>query len=160
MTKHLTLSDLPPKMQKEALEQINSPRPLADLLENDVEVNDYIHQAVQRDIQRGRGKRLRQSSKPLLNKLETAFYAWMKREHPEQTLRPQAKRYELARGIWYKPDFTAMVDGTETAYEVKGPKAFRGGFENLKVAARVWPEVEWWLVWQDGGEWKHQQILP
>lgn len=104
-------------------------------------------------------KRLRQSVKPLLNRLETAFWAWMKVQRPELTLRPQAKRYELARGIWYKPDFTAMDDARETAWECKGPRAFRGGFENLKVAARVWPEVTWILVWQDGGQWKAQEIL-
>ncbi len=104
-------------------------------------------------------KRLRQSSKPLLNKLETEFWDWMKVRQPEQTLRPQAKRYELARGIWFKPDFTTIHDGEEVAYEVKGPKAFRGGFENLKVAARVWPDVSWWLCWKDGGQWTFQQIL-
>lgn len=106
-------------------------------------------------------KRLRQSTKPLLNKLETAFFDWMKANQPEMTLRPQAKRYELARGLWYKPDFTTVHDGQEIAYECKGPKAFRGGFENLKMAARVWPEVTFILVWKwkDSGEWKFQVVI-
>lgn len=77
-------------------------------------------------------------------------------------LRAQSKRYKLGNGIWYKPDMTGndTRDGKETAYEVKGPFAFRGGFENLKVAASTWQEVNWILVWKDNGEWKQQKILP
>ena len=104
-------------------------------------------------------KRLRQSDKPLLNKLETEFFAYIQRENPGVTIRPQAKRYELARGIWYKPDFTAIIGGFEHCWEVKGPKVFRGGFENLKVAARVWPDAYWWLCSKDKGAWQFQRVL-
>jgi hypothetical protein len=108
-------------------------------------------------------RRLRQSQKPLLNKLETDFLAYHTAVHPDIKLRPQAKRYELARGIWYKPDFTTIVNGTEWAFEVKGPKVFRGGFENLKVAARAWPDVWWILVWKEdrySRTWSEQRVLP
>ena len=51
------------------------------------------------------------------------------------------------RGSW-------VVGIPAIAYEVKGPKVFRGGFENLKVAARVHPWVKFYLVWEDGaGGW-------
>lgn len=107
-------------------------------------------------------RRLRQEQGPKLNKLEQAFLRVLQVEYPGVRIRSQDKRYELARGIWYKPDFTMMSAGVETAFEVKGPRAFRGGFENLKVAARVWPEVRWLLVWRDkdSGQWKRQEIKP
>lgn len=114
-------------------------------------------------------KRLRQDTKPLMNQLELEFLEHLCRRIPTfPPIRVQAKRYRLGNGIWYKPDFTCAdwPDPKrvlrETAWEVKGPKSFRGGFENLKVAASVYPEVRWLLVWKDKttGEWKEQPILP
>jgi hypothetical protein len=116
-------------------------------------------------------RRLRQDQKPLMNKLESEFYSELKRFHPDTSIRIQAMRFRLGNGIWYKPDFVCHVaeflqPGAPlkqvrlTAYEVKGPHAFRGGFENLKVAAGLWPEFRWLLVWKDGGVWQEQVILP
>lgn len=118
-------------------------------------------------------KRIRQSSKPLLNKLEAEWLERLKAHDPVTgwkgghngyafNIRSQAKRYRLGNGIWYKPDFTATVDLRETAWEVKGPRAFRGGFENLKVAASLYPEIKWVLVWKDPatGAWQRQEVLP
>ena len=113
--------------------------------------------------QLGANKRIKQDSKPLMNALETRLYAYLQREYPSATIRPQAKRYRLGNGIWYKPDFTAHV-GFEIAWEAKGPKAFRGGFENLKVAATTYPEIQWWLAWEEEddrwGRWQLQRVLP
>ncbi len=107
-------------------------------------------------------KRLRQDSRPLMNGLETAFAAHLRGLlAPEVRVVPQGKRYRLANGQWYKPDFTAVVGGREHAWECKGPKAFRGGFENLKTAATMWPDVTFTLVWRDAaGAWQQQKILP
>ena len=107
-------------------------------------------------------KRLRQSTKPLLNKLEQEWFDILKASHWMDNLRAQARRYRLGNGIWYKPDMTGndTRNGRETAYEVKGAHAFRGGFENLKVAAGLWPEVKWILVWKQNGEWQQQEVLP
>jgi hypothetical protein len=105
-------------------------------------------------------KRLRQDVRPLMNKLETGFFAYLTAQHPTTKIHPQAKRYRLGNGIWFKPDFVALLDGVETAWETKGPRAFRGGFENLKVAASLYPEIEWWLAWKTAGEWQLQRVLP
>lgn len=111
---------------------------------------------------KGRGAvRLRQDTKPLMNGLETAFHAILQAKYTTAKVRPQAKRYRLANGIWYKPDFTAIIEGVECAWECKGPRAFRGGFENLKVAAHEYPEIAWILVWKDeAGAWREQRVLP
>jgi len=84
----------------------------------------------------------------------------LKRIHPAAKIRPQGKRYKLATGLWYKPDFTSMINGVEHAWEIKGPHAFRGGFENIKFAAHEWPEIKWRLMWRENGQWKYQDILP
>jgi len=112
-------------------------------------------------------KRLRQDSKPLLNKLESEWFAFHRNLFPNcPPIRPQSKRYKLANGLWYKPDFTCsaypcdMEPLRETAWEIKGPFVFRGGFENLKMAAAAWPEVRFILTWKEQGEWCRQIILP
>jgi hypothetical protein len=109
-----------------------------------------------------KSRRLRQDTKPLMNALETRLLGHLQAQpvHAGVPIRPQAKRYRLANGLWYKPDFTAILGGTECAWEAKGPKAFRGGFENLKMAAAQWPEVMFFLMWEDAGVWKQQMILP
>lgn len=115
--------------------------------------------------QKPRTKRLRQSSRPLLNKLETEFLNYLRATEPYAVLHVQSKRFKLANGLWYKPDFTtcrgAFEDGlVETAWEVKGEHAFRGGFENLKMAATLYPEITWMLVWKEGQTWQTQKVLP
>ena len=73
----------------------------------------------------------------------------------------QALRFKLGNGIWYKPDAVIIFpDRAIHAYEVKGPHAFRGGFENLKVAAHLYQQIVWTLAWKDDGEWKTQLVLP
>lgn len=116
------------------------------------------------------GKRLRQDPKPLMNKLESDFHETLKRLHPGAIIWVQALRFRLGNGIWYKPDFAALVtefaDGQPvtrtrlTCWEVKGPHAFRGGFENLKVAAGLYPSMKWELVWKEDSRWQHQEVLP
>lgn len=105
-------------------------------------------------------KRIRQSAKPLLNKLETEFKEWYERT-TDYTVMCQAMRFRLGNSIWYKPDFTHLnAFGSLTCIEVKGPHAFRGGFENLKVAAGLYPQFAWKLWWKENGVWTRQDILP
>ena len=106
--------------------------------------------------------RIRQDKKPLMNKLEQDWFRILQRRHPGVSIRPQAKRYKLCSGAWYKPDMTAVLDGVETAWECKGPSVVKGvskGLLALKFAAHEWPEVRFWLVWRSDGEWRAQRIF-
>ena len=112
-------------------------------------------------------KRIRQSSKPLMNKLETKFYNVLTMRNPGVVIYKQALRWKLGNGIWYKPDFAAAIveryedrNLTMTCWEVKGPHAFRGGFENLKVAAGLYQDIVWILAWLNGSKWEEQRVLP
>ena len=108
-------------------------------------------------------RRLRQEHKPLMNKIESQFWQvlasgnWHGRV--VSSLRSQSMRFKLANGVWYKPDNTCLLDCTLAAFEVKGPKSWRGGFENLKVAAGQYPEIEWRLVSLVDGAWQYQLVL-
>lgn len=107
-------------------------------------------------------KRIRQSSKPLLNKLEQEWLDMMNAQWKgSYAFIPQAVRFRLGNGIWYKPDFICwnyccMI----VAWEVKGPHAFRGGFENLKVAATQHNQVHFRLTWKESGQWQEQIVRP
>lgn len=110
-------------------------------------------------------KRIRQSSKPLLNRLETEFLHWIYGELSSVFSSPcvmmQSVRFKLGNGIWYKPDFVFIRPaGTWTAYEVKGKHLFRGGIENLKVAASQYPLIQWVLAYKEEGKWITQVVLP
>lgn len=106
------------------------------------------------------GTRVRQSKKPLMNKLETEWSQWLKETFPSNPIVPQAIRFRLGNGNWYKTDFVMFSPDCVVAYEVKGKHAFRGGFENLKVAASLYPWIKWCLVWKQDGQWMEQEILP
>lgn len=106
------------------------------------------------------GKRIRQSSKPRLNNLETEWRDWLLKIYRAYEITSQAIRLELGNGIWYKPDFVVFDDGSIRVYEVKGPHAFRGGLENLKVAASKYLMMDFFLVWKEDGQWKLQEVLP
>lgn len=114
-------------------------------------------------------KRIRQSSEPLMNKLETEYYSRLCGIFGKESVKPQALRLKLANGCWYKGDFAVFcffTDGFSESpmriYEVKGPHAFRGGFENLKVAAHQYPQIQFILAWKDKEtkEWREQIVLP
>lgn len=109
------------------------------------------------------GRRMRQDSRPLLNKLETEFEEVLRSWLGEGVaFYPQSLRFKLGNGIWYKPDFVVLRNrsGRSLAFEVKGPHSFRGGMENLKVAAGLYKEVRFYLAWKQDGVWRQQEVLP
>lgn len=105
--------------------------------------------------------RIRQSTKPDLNKTEARGIAFLQRRYPDALLRVHAKTYVLANGVRYTPEATAILDGVEHAWEVKGPKIWDDATVKIKVAANEFPEIVWTMIWEDSKtkEWKTQIIL-
>lgn len=98
-----------------------------------------------------------------MNKLEAEWAAVLDERYGQFgfPVLPQAIRFMLGNGIWYKPDFVVFGETGMMAFECKGPHTHRGGFENLKVAAHKYGQrIVWMLVWKDNGEWREQRILP
>lgn len=105
-------------------------------------------------------KRLRQSSKPLMNKLEAEWLEMLKKLYAPP-IRAQALTFRIANGLRFTPDFTYVKSsGHHCADEVKGPHAWDDAKAKLKMAASVYPEWCWRLVWKDkAGQWQTQEIL-
>lgn len=114
------------------------------------------------DITKAVPKRLRQSSKPLMNKLEYQFERMMTDAYPELPLRAQAITFRLANGLRYTPDFVSFSYGIGVkAWEVKGKWVDGDSFPKLKMAAALFPEIVWTLAWKGtDGIWQQQIILP
>lgn len=108
-------------------------------------------------------KRIRQEKPLIQNKLEAGWFTYLQATlKPGTAIRPKGMRFRLANGAQYVPDFIAFVDGKLTCYECKGPKQCKNvarGILTIKFAATQWPEVDWILVWREGGKWNTQKVL-
>ena len=110
----------------------------------------------------GQDKRIRQGEKPP-NKLEADWRRHQEALHPDIKFRAQAIRFRLANGAWYKPDLMAWMEGGLVCWETKGPKQAKNvarGILTIKVAATLWPELDFYLVWREKSVWKQQLVLP
>ena len=108
-------------------------------------------------------KRIRQEEKPLLNKLEADWLMHIHDSYAGESVHSQAIRFKIGNGAWYKPDFCVFFSGKLTCWEIKGPKQGKNvdrGLLALKIAAHLWPEVVFLLVWREDGAWKQQRVLP
>lgn len=113
--------------------------------------------------------RIRQDSKPLLNKLETEFLARVKDLYPNYPpVRAQAKTFRLCNGVRFTPDLSCSIwpveggPSRETCWEIKGPKSWDDAIVKVKMAAHEFPEICWRFVWKDkiSKEWCEQIVLP
>jgi hypothetical protein len=153
----IRMEDLPPKMQAEARAQLG--------ISNPVIPKSSVPRALQPMKE---PKRIRQSSKPLMNGLETQFFSYLQNRYPDSIIQPQATRQKLANGSWYKVDFIVFQPRESLqgkayqimAFEVKGPHAFRGGYEYLKIAASLNPHIKYYLVWKGENGWIQQPVMP
>lgn len=124
---------------------------------------------IRREILEKVSKRIRQGSKPLLNKLEQEWFDLLYPLHPNYE-RPiaQAITFRLANGLRYTPDVLAWSwpqlplsrPNRVTCWEVKGKHAWDDSIVKIKVAATTYPAITWILAWKENGEWKTQQVLP
>ena len=104
--------------------------------------------------------RIRQSSKPLMNGLETRFHNHMQRKHPDVLFHPQGITFRLANGLRYTPDFTACIDGDLFAFEVKGKWIDGDSVPKIKMFASVYPEWTVLFCWEHNGGWQQQLVKP
>lgn len=135
-------------------------------------LRDAVHHRIEEMTKEkpSKPKRIRQSEKPLLNKLEGEWFERIRFEFPNYPRpKPQAVKLKIAGSAFYKPDFFVTswphVGGPAqpTAWEVKGMKGknIDRGKLALKVAATAWPEIKFILVWKDeAGQWQEQHVLP
>lgn len=105
-------------------------------------------------------KRLRQSAKPLLNKLETEYHLWLSGRIRCELIKSQSVTLKLANGVKYTPDFFAFHGGRAEAFEVKGSHSWDDAIVKLKVAAHEWPEIQFILVYKRDGQWIEERVLP
>lgn len=105
-------------------------------------------------------KRLRQSSRPLMNRLELEYLRRLQGLFPNQTFRCQAVKFRLANGVWLTPDIVNIE--LKDIYEVKGQWFVDDAKVKIKVAAAMYPEFVWHLVWKDKetNHWCDQTIIP
>lgn len=143
---HPTLADLPAKYQAQAQAQLNDA--IEELSKYSFGLDPLGGPPV---------KRVKQSSaKP--NKLEADLGAWLRLGNPKYN----AVTFRIANGLRYTPDWVLFKPGTKQlqAYEVKGPFAYAGSLEKLKMAASAFPEVNFILAWRDKSlTWQFQNIL-
>ena len=102
-------------------------------------------------------KRIRQNPKPIMNKLEAEFHR-ITFAVLNEPVYIQSIKFKLANGLTYTPDFVCPRWPWES-YEVKGPHAFDGALDKLKIAATIFPHIKWVLVWKENGVWKNQVVL-
>ena len=106
-------------------------------------------------------KRIRQSNAPVMNKLEARFAMHLMARNPGVRIVPQGMRVQIANGAWFKVDF--YIPALNIAHEVKGPRVMKNQQSRqllaLKVAAKEWPEIQWFLNWYEDGEWRQQEVL-
>jgi hypothetical protein len=113
--------------------------------------------------------RIRQSTKPLLNKLEQEWFNVLCGDiHANKGKRiyPQAITFKLANGLKYTPDciaFDWVMTGEferPTAWEVKGPWATDDAIAKVKMFTTAYPEIRVILVWKDDNkQWCQQRVL-
>lgn len=105
-------------------------------------------------------KRIRQSSKPLSNKLEAECGHYLREKFPHAGVYEQAITLRLGNGVKYTPDWVVVSALQTTVYEVKGKKVWDDSVAKLKVAASLYHFWEWYLIWKDKDGWQTQVVLP
>lgn len=126
-------------------------------------IQRQIQAAVVKSAPVAEGVRIRQDPKPLMNKLEQAWFDHLKMMGTVRGLSAQSLRFKLANGAWYKSDVIGWIGDKLHAWECKGPSCMKNvdrGILTVKIAAAQWPEVNFTLVWKERGVFKIQRVLP
>lgn len=103
-------------------------------------------------------KRIRQRTKPLMNRLEQEFYDTQIHPALRYQVHAQAVTLLIGNGVRYTCDFFNLT--TQVADEVKGEWMVDDAVVKLKMAATVFREITFRLNWKHEDEWQQQIILP
>lgn len=146
------------------IEKIAARLPLsADTLKRNPQwINAEPDTVYERKIEQIAGNRVRQSGAPRLNKLELSVSFYLAAIYPGCKIHSQSFRVEIANGSWFKVDHMIFWKNKWMAFECKGPKEGKNvarGILALKVTAGMYPEIEWYLIWKENGQFKSQHIL-
>lgn len=107
--------------------------------------------------------RIKQARAPKLTAIENRVLFDVTRRHCTDDVRPHALTLELANGCKYTPDVVAVpraAGGSITVFEAKGKKSWDDAIVKLKVAARVWPCITFFLVDEVSGALRYERVLP
>ncbi len=112
-------------------------------------------------------KRIRQSSKPLLNKTEQRCFDYLSSSMIDAVVKEKPMTFRLCNGVRLTPDIGVfMIPGEmkPRMIDVKGQQQIQDdAVVKLKFAAKEWPMFAWLIMWEiDGvhGNWCVQEILP
>lgn len=103
-------------------------------------------------------KRIRQSSKPLSNKLEAEWGMVLRKRYPNCPVFEQSITFRLCNGVRLTPDWVVYSKGYVLCFECKGFMRDDAAVK-LKVAADKFPDFAWCLVWKQSGRWHEQRII-
>ena len=109
-------------------------------------------------------KRIKQSGREP-TKLEMEWLTVLRSRWPGANIYSQAITFKLANGVRYTPDNVAVIPSPimlqQNAWEIKGKHAWDDSIVKLKMAAHIYPDTRWILVWKSpAGHWQEQLILP
>jgi hypothetical protein len=163
------LDQLPPRHRAEALRQLGAGEPAEpDAARKRIVAQGEVIAPAGTGQPARPFQRIRQSTKPLLNKLETEYFNRIKDLYPNYPpVRAQAKTFRLCNGVRFTPDLSCSiwpVDGgaaRETCWEIKGVQMWDDAVVKAKMAAHEFPEICWRFVWKNkDGKWCEQILLP
>jgi hypothetical protein len=120
-------------------------------------LNPHLFTHSQFDVKVKQPEMLRQN-KTCLNKLETEYLQILRAQFGD-CVSSQSLTVKIGNGCRYTPDFIVWNSHGCFAYEVKGFMRDDAAVK-IKVAAKLFPLIEFRIVWKTDGRWMEQKILP
>lgn len=155
MPARLSIADLPFRYQDQIAAQLAAPKPAKAPV-----------------AMESPAPRLRQKRRGSASKLQLDFLARLRIANAERIAKGRAAvlgeflTLSLGNGVSYRPDAWAIHYGEGNgvriaSYEVKGPQYWAAARVKNKVAADLYPWIEFYLVRRaKSGEWEYDRILP
>lgn len=147
----IPLSSLPPKLRAEAEKQLGG-LSFSEALDLPVKIP--------RALQPMKEKHLIRQNRRGLNKLESAFFEYLKHAYPREDIVPHGVTLLLGNNLRYTPDFICFFEDGLTVWETKGPYFRDDAKVKLKAAATKYKRIKVYLVQKIEGRWRIEKVLP